>query len=335
MKLVARILATIFALIASTVAIESFAADPRNVTIVLRAADNISGVVNMQIAEDRNNPGAVVPFETTTVVNTALNSLWVRIQDRAGNWSSWVEVVVGAEPYQNTPNFSPTPTPTASPQAPSGGGGSGGGGGAGIGGGGIGGGGIGGGGAGAAPVIETTTAPSETATASASPTPTVTASSTPTPTPSASVTPSPSPSKEVVVVTPKPTVRPDLVRPSAPTVSKVLAPGLSQVSATQALTAKVSSPAGSSSSVASAPVISASSGSPIAPLVKALPLNTKLTVTIVVGGKTIKLGQVLTSKKGEVILPAISSSKAGTYTIAMKSASGKTFYTKVKFAPKK
>ena len=329
MKLVSRILVTIFALIASTAAIDSFAADPRNVTIVLRAADNISGVVNMQIAEDRNNPGAVVPFETTTVVNTALNSLWIRIQDRAGNWSTWIEVVVGAEPYQNSPNFSPTPT--ASPQAPSGGGGGGGGGGIGGGGGGF------GGGAGATPVIETTTAPSETATSSASPTPTptVTTSSTPTPTPSASVTPSPSPTKEVVVVTPKPTVRPDLVRPSAPTISKVLAPGLSQVSAIQALTAKVSIPASTSSSVASAPVISASSGSPIAPLVKALPLNTKLTVTIVVGGKTIKLGQVLTSKKGEVILPAISSSKAGTYTIAMKSASGKTFYTKVKFAPKK
>jgi hypothetical protein len=331
MKLVARILATIFALIASTAAIESFAADPRNVTIVLRAADNISGVVNMQIAEDRNNPGAVVPFETTTVVNTALNSLWVRIQDRAGNWSAWVEVVVGAEPYQNTPNFSPTPTPTptAAPQVPLGGGGGGGGF--------VGGGGGGGGFVIPIPLPETTTAPSETATASASPTPTptVATSSTPTPTPSVSVTPSPSPTKEVEVVTPKPTVRPDLVRPSAPTVSKVLAPGLSQVSAAQARTAKVSSPAGSSSSVAAASVISASLGSPVAPLVKALPLNSKLTVTIVVGGKTIKLGQVLTSKKGEVILPAISASKAGTYTIAMKSASGKTFYTKVKFTPKK
>jgi hypothetical protein len=34
-------------------------------------------------------------------------------------------------------------------------------------------------------------------------------------------------------------------------------------------------------------------------------------------------------------LPAISSSKSGTFTVAIKSASGKTYYTKIKFGPKK
>jgi uncharacterized protein (DUF2147 family) len=328
MKSFARVMAGILFLLTFSATIQSFAADPRNVTLVLRAADNISGVVNMQIAEDRNNPRAAVPYETTTVVNTASNSLWVRIQDRAGNWSQWVEVIVGAEPYQNDANFSATPTPTSSSPA---GGGGGGGGGGGFGGGGFGGGGFGGG---FPPAIEeSTTVPSETATArpTASPSPIASPKPAISPSPSATPTPTPTPTREVVVPIPKPSVRADLSRPEAPRVSKDLGSGLTQTSATQALNAKVSAPATPSTNVSKATVVSATIGAPIAPLVKTLPLNTKMTVTIVINGKSTKIGEVSTSKKGEVILPAISSKKAGTYTIALKSASGKTYYTKVRF----
>ena len=106
----------------------SSAADPRNVTVILRAADNISGVTMMQIAEDKNNPPSAVAFETLTVVNTAANALWVRIQDRAGNWSTWVQIIVGAAPYQDTANFNTIPTapPTSNPGGGGGGGGGGG-----------------------------------------------------------------------------------------------------------------------------------------------------------------------------------------------------------------
>lgn len=326
MKSFARVMAGILFLLTFSATIQSFAADPRDVTLVLRAADNISGVVNMQIAEDRNNPRTAVPYETTTVVNTASNSLWVRIQDRAGNWSQWVEVIVGAEPYQSDANFSATPTPTSS--TPSGGGG-------GFGGGGFGGGGfIGGGfiGGGFLPIVEeSTTVPSETATAKPSISPSPLASPTPVLSPSPSASPTPAPTKEVFVPVPKPSVRADLSRPEAPRVSKDLGSGLTQTNATQALNAKVSAPATPSTNVSKATVVSAAVGAPIAPLVKTLPANTKMSVTIVINGKSVKIGEVSTSKKGEVILPAISSKKAGTYTIALKSASGKTFFTKVRF----
>jgi hypothetical protein len=331
-------MAGILFLLSFAATIQSFAADPRDVTLILRAADNISGVVNMQIAEDRNNPRAAVPYETTTVVNTASNSLWVRIQDRAGNWSQWVEVIVGAEPYQNDANFSATPTPTSSFPAGGGGGGGGGGfGGGGFGGGGFGGGGFGGGGFGGGgfqvPIKESITALSETVTAtpSASPSPVASPNPAVTPSPTASATVEPTPIREVVIATPKPSIRADLSRPAAPQVNKDLGSGLTQTNASQALNAKVSLPATPSTNISKATVVAASIGAPIAPLVKALPNNTKLSVTVVINGKSIKIGQVLTSKKGEVILPAISSKRAGTYTIALKSASGKTFYTKVKF----
>jgi hypothetical protein len=152
-----------------------------------------------------------------------------------------------------------------------------------------------------------------------------------TPSPSPSATPAPTPIKEVVIAIPKPSIRADLSRPAAPQVNKDLGSGLTQTNASQALNAKVSIPATPSTNVSKATVVAASVGAPVAPLVKALPTNTKLSVTIVIKGKSIKIGDVSTSKKGEVILPAISSKKAGTYTIALKSASGKTFYTKVKF----
>jgi len=313
----------------------SSAADPRDVRVTLRAADNISGVTMMQIAEDKNNPPTAVAFESSTVVNTAANALWVRIQDRAGNWSPWVQLVVGADPYQDTANFNTIPTapPTANP-----GRGSGGGGGGSIGGGGsFGGGSFGGGsfGGGFIPSLETTTSPSaspspvETVTTQATPIPT----SIPTPTPSPTITVKPTP-----VVTPSPSpsvVRPDLTRATAPTVSKTLGSGLTQVSASAAKSAQITSSQSPGSSASNAPVTTVATGKAVTPLVKSLPKSSNFNVSIVVNGKSVSLGKVSTNSKGEVLLPAISSSKSGTFTVAIKSASGKTYYTKIKFGPKK
>ena len=305
----------------------SSAADPRDVRVTLRAADNISGVTMMQIAEDKNNPPTAIAFESSTVVNTAANALWVRIQDRAGNWSPWVQIVVGADPYQDTANFNTIPTapPTTNP-------GGGGGGGGFVGGGGGGGGFIGGGfGGGEIPSLETTTSPS----ASPSPNETVTTQATPIPTsiPSPTITVKPTP---VVTPSPSPNVaRPDLERATAPKVSKPLGSGLTQLSASVAKSAQVTSSQSPGSSANKAPIVSVATGKAVTPLVKSLPKASNFSVSIVINGKSVSLGRVSTNSKGEVLLPAITSSKSGTFTVAIKSASGKTYYTKIKFGSKK
>ena len=305
----------------------SSAADPRDVRVTLRAADNISGVTMMQIAEDKNNPPTAIAFESSTVVNTAANALWVRIQDRAGNWSPWVQIVVGADPYQDTANFNTIPTapPTTNP-------GGGGGGGGFVGGGGGGGGFIGGGfGGGEIPSLETTTSPS----ASPSPNETVTTQATPIPTsiPSPTITVKPTP---VVTSSPSPNVaRPDLERATAPKVSKPLGSGLTQLSASVAKSAQVTSSQSPGSSANKAPIVSVATGKAVTPLVKSLPKASNFSVSIVINGKSVSLGRVSTNSKGEVLLPAITSSKSGTFTVAIKSASGKTYYTKIKFGSKK
>jgi hypothetical protein len=76
---------------------------PREVTITLGADDNISGVAMMQIAENKDTPPAAVAFSRTTVLMTEANILWVRVQDRALNWSTWVEVQVGGAPVIRDP----------------------------------------------------------------------------------------------------------------------------------------------------------------------------------------------------------------------------------------
>ena len=303
----------------------SSAADPRDVRVTLRAADNISGVTMMQIAEDKNNPPTAVAFESSTVVNTAANALWVRIQDRAGNWSPWVQIVVGADPYQDTANFNTIPTapPTTNPGGGGGGGFVGGGGGGGFIGGGFGGGEI--------PSLETTTSPS----ASPSPNETVTTQATPIPTsiPSPTITVKPTP---VVTPSPSPNVaRPDLERATAPKVSKPLGSGLTQLSASVAKSAQVTSSQSPGSSANKAPIVSVATGKAVTPLVKSLPKSSNFSVSIVINGKSVSLGKVSTNSKGEVLLPAITSSKSGTFTVAIKSASGKTYYTKIKFGSKK
>ena len=310
------------------------AADSRPVTVTLRAADNISGVTMMQIAEDRNNPPAAVTFESVTVVNTAANSLWVRIQDRAGNWSPWAEIVVGGDPYQDVANFNTLPTPSPSPSTPTSGGGFGGGGGGG-------GGGFGGAGGFAPPPIEveTTTVKLEekietkTVTVSPTPTPTVTPEAKPTPSPSSSPTPTIPPSPSVTATTAG-LKRPDLVRPSAPAVSKSLGNGLTQVSQKIANSAPIIFSSPPAVSAAKAPTINTAVGNAVKPLVSALPSKSQLAVSVIINGKSVTLGKVTTNSKGEVILPAISSAKKGVITILMRTTTGRSYFTKINFKGK-
>ena len=139
------------------------------------------------------------------------------------------------------------------------------------------------------------------------------------------VTPSPSPN----------VARPDLERATAPKVSKPLGSGLTQVSASVAKSAQVTSSQSPGSSANKAPIVSVATGKAVTPLVKSLPKSSNFSVSIVINGKSVSLGKVSTNSKGEVLLPAITSSKSGTFTVAIKSASGKTYYTKIKFGTKK
>jgi len=123
----------LFALIgiSHSVVLPSAHSAPREVTITLGADDNLSGVALMQIAENKNNPPAAIAFSRTSVVTTEANILWVRVQDRALNWSTWVEVQVGGAPVTRdplaktvyvpveiVPYVPPPSTPTPTPSTP-------------------------------------------------------------------------------------------------------------------------------------------------------------------------------------------------------------------------
>lgn len=134
MKRILSVLCICF-LLAGANQVTSSAADPRDVTVTVQVSDNLSGAYMIQIAEDKLNPPAAIPYQSSVVVRTAATILYVRVQDRALNWSEWVTSVVGNVPVIQNPTPSPTPTPTPSPtssartEAPTAGGGGGGGGG--------------------------------------------------------------------------------------------------------------------------------------------------------------------------------------------------------------
>jgi hypothetical protein len=120
-----------FALITSIVfvtSIENTHADttaPRNVTITLNAIDDISGVYMMEVTDDENNPGSPIPFSVNYSFVTASANVYVRLEDRAGNWTNWTTIPVGGAPVVNASSYptptltslSTTPTPTPTPAA--------------------------------------------------------------------------------------------------------------------------------------------------------------------------------------------------------------------------
>jgi hypothetical protein len=121
----------VLACLMQSVATPSAYSAAREVTITLGADDNISGVAWMQIAENKDNPPPAIPFNLSTVISTEASIIWVRVQDRALNWSTWVEVQVGGAPVTRDPlaktvyvpvaivPYVPTPsTPTPSTPTP-------------------------------------------------------------------------------------------------------------------------------------------------------------------------------------------------------------------------
>ncbi|MEA2496085.1 MAG: hypothetical protein QOJ29_3996, partial [Thermoleophilaceae bacterium] len=61
------------------------------ITLKLKATDNVSGVAGVQVSSNPKKPGAVKKFKAKLKVKKA-KKLFVRVQDKAGNFSSWKPV---------------------------------------------------------------------------------------------------------------------------------------------------------------------------------------------------------------------------------------------------
>jgi hypothetical protein len=64
------------------------AAAARKVTLKLRAKDNVSGVSGVQVTSNKRKPGKVLKFKAKLKVKS-VPTLFVRVRDRAKNFSSW------------------------------------------------------------------------------------------------------------------------------------------------------------------------------------------------------------------------------------------------------
>jgi hypothetical protein len=65
------------------------AAKASRYSIRLRARDRVSGLKTVQVAGRVLHPGRQFSYRTTVRVRSAAPPRWVRVRDRAGNWSHW------------------------------------------------------------------------------------------------------------------------------------------------------------------------------------------------------------------------------------------------------
>ncbi len=69
----------------------------RTVRVRIKATDALSGVGQMQVTVSKKKPGAVRAYAVSTTLRTTKKVIFVRAQDRAGNWSAWRSVRVKAK----------------------------------------------------------------------------------------------------------------------------------------------------------------------------------------------------------------------------------------------
>jgi hypothetical protein len=75
--------------------------------VSVAASDENSGLANMQITANPASPGPLLPFATSTVYRGASAPRWVRVQDRAGNFSAWRAISGAAAPVISALHVSP------------------------------------------------------------------------------------------------------------------------------------------------------------------------------------------------------------------------------------
>ncbi len=61
----------------------------RRYRVKVIASDSNSGVAKAQFARNKSRPGATIPYKRTMTATGASKPKWVRVQDKAGNFSSW------------------------------------------------------------------------------------------------------------------------------------------------------------------------------------------------------------------------------------------------------
>jgi len=69
----------------------------RTVRVRIKATDALSGVRKMQVTVSKKKPGAVRAYVVSATLRTTKKAIFVRVQDRAGNWSAWRTVQVKAK----------------------------------------------------------------------------------------------------------------------------------------------------------------------------------------------------------------------------------------------
>ena len=285
--------------------------EPRPVTLTLAAIDDISGVYMMQIAEDIANPPAAVPYVVSYTLTTAATILYIRVDDRAQNWSPWVAITIGGAPVVNQSTY-PTPTPTAigtpTPTPNPGGGGGGGGGGF------------------FPPPVVTSPSPSE----SGSPTPSESPSDSPTPSPTPTMTVSPSPLPTIQVTVPTPTISPTpspthvIVPPLVQPTLQVSASVRKQLSTSTLITLpkvvsdsvkKLTLPSTQATTFATSSKV----GQTISLVVPSQPKGTVVSFSFIgPGNKAIVLVSTTLKSAGKVNLPVLSFKIPGKYKLLVK-----------------
>ena len=66
----------------------------RRYRFVVAATDKVSGVGKVQISGSRRGGGTVARYKRVTSAKLTTKQAFVRVQDRAGNWSSWKKVAL-------------------------------------------------------------------------------------------------------------------------------------------------------------------------------------------------------------------------------------------------
>jgi len=61
----------------------------RTYKLKIKASDKLSGVAKMQISSNKRKPGTLLRYSTRATIRSNKSPLYVRVRDRAGNYSTW------------------------------------------------------------------------------------------------------------------------------------------------------------------------------------------------------------------------------------------------------